>query len=162
MKYILIFSIIIFFTACSSQSGAYKKSTEIDNTLHKSVSAPWVEISAEGSDYALSNKKSHSIFLFNSACRKYEMSNLSTLTSSILSGLEDLKIIYNKNVFYQQREAVEVMASGSLDGVVRFFKIVTIQKNNCIYDYILIATSEKNMELDSPSMDSFLKRIILK
>ncbi len=57
--------------------------------LLSSIPNPWVEISAEGSDYALSNEKTQSIFLFNSACRKYEASNLNVLTSSILSGLDE-------------------------------------------------------------------------
>lgn len=162
MKHIIFFTFIILISACSSQTGVYKKSEEVNNTLIKNISSPWSELNAEGSDYALSNNETHSIFLFNSACRKYEGSNLSALTSSILSGMEELKILNKKNTYYQEREAVEVLASGKLDGVLRFFQIITIQKNNCIYDYILISTNLKNLELDSPAMKSFLQRIILK
>jgi len=130
--------------------------------LISSLPKPWTEISAEGSDYALSNEITQSIFLFNSACRKYESSNLNALTSSILAGLDELKILDKKNIFHQQREAVEVLASGKLDGVLRYFKIVTTQKNNCIYDYVLISKSLKKLEEDTPSMNIFLARIFLK
>lgn len=151
----------LLFSACSTDSGAYKKSESLNNQLSKNIPRPWSEMNTEGSDYALSNPKTKSIFLFNSSCRKYEGSTLSALTSSILTGIEDVKISEKKNVFYQEREAAEVTASGKLDGVLRYFKIVTIQKNNCIYDYVLISTNKKNLELDSVDLKIFLERIIL-
>lgn len=161
MKNLIFILIALIFSACSSDSGAYRKSDNIINHLTKNIPRPWNEISSEGSDYALQNANSKSIFLFNSSCRKYEASSLSVLTSSILTGIEDLKITDKKNTSYQNREAAEVTANGKLDGIARFFKIITLQKNNCIYDYILIATSSKNLENDSGDLKIFLERIIL-
>ena len=66
-----------------------------------------------------------------------------------------------KNTVYQEREAVEISANGKLDGIARYFKIITLQKNNCIYDYMLISTSAKNLEADSVDLKIFLERIIL-
>lgn len=86
---------------------------------------------------------------------------MNALTTSILTGIEDVKITEKKDAFYQGREAVEVTANGKLDGITRFFKIVTIQKNNCIYDYVLISTDTKNLEKDSNDLLVFLGRIIL-
>lgn len=146
---------------CSTDSGTYKKSERIDNRLSGRVPAPWVEISSEGSDYALQNKNTNSIFLLNSACRKYEGSTLSSLTSSILTGIESVQITEKANVFYQDREAVEVTANGKLDGITRYFKIITTQKNNCIYDYVLISTNAKNLATDAPALSTFLERIII-
>jgi hypothetical protein len=161
MRNIILLLLIFIFSACSTESGAYKKSNTITNHLSKNIPHPWSEISSEGSDYALRNNKTKSIFLFNSSCRKYEGSSLNALTNSILTGIEDLIIIENKNVFYQEREAVEVVASGKLDGILRHFKIVTIQKNSCIYDYVLISTNKKNLETDSIDLKTFLERITL-
>ena len=163
MKYINLLIITLLFVACSTnETGIYKKSTEVANKVEGKIPAPWKNISTEGSDFALKNEKTKSIFLFNSACRKFEASNLNTLTSSILTGLEDLKFIEKKNSFYQEREAAEVLASGKLDGVLRFFKIITVQKNSCIYDYVLISTTLKNIESDTPALKDFLQGIILK
>lgn len=161
MKNTILLFIFLLLTACSSDSGTYQKSSNIVNHLTKNIPRPWSEINSEGSDYALINNKSKSIFLFNSSCRKYEGSTLSALTSSILTGIEDVTIIDKKNSTYQEREAVEVTASGKLDGIARYFKIITIQKNNCIYDYMLISTTEKNLEADSVDLKTFLERIIL-
>lgn len=161
MKNIILILIFFAINACSSDSGTYKKSDRIVNTLIKKNPRPWSEINSESSDYALQNEKTKSIFLFNSACRKFEGSNLNALTSSILSGLDDLQITEKKNVFYQEREAVEVTANGKLDGIARYLKIVTIQKNNCIYDYVLISTNQKNLDTDTADLKIFLERIIL-
>jgi hypothetical protein len=162
MKHILLLTFIFFFCSCAStDSGLYKKSSTVVNQLKNEPPAPWSAINAEGSDYALQNKNTKSLFLFNSACRKYEASSLSALTSSMLTGIEDVKITEKNNVFYQDREGVEVAANGKLDGILRFFRIVTIQKNNCIYDYVLISTNQKNLDTDSSALKIFLQRIIL-
>lgn len=163
MRLLLSLFIILVFVSCSStETSVYKKSTSVTNNLKNNLPKHWREINPESSDYALENSDTKSLFIFNSACRKYEGSNLSTLTSSILAGINDLKILEKKSSFYQEREAAEVMASGNIDGVERFFKIITIHKNNCIYDYVLISTSHKNLTNDSPSLQYFLTRIMLK
>jgi len=161
MKHILLLSLILLFGSCASDSGLYKKSSAIDNQIASSPPAPWVSINSESSDFALQNNKTKSLFLLNSACRKNDSSSLDALISSMLTGLDDVTFIENKSVTYQERQAVEVVASGKLDGVMRFFKIVTIKKNNCIYDYVLISTNAKNLDNDSPDLKIFLKRIIL-
>lgn len=79
----------------------------------------------------------------------------------MLAGISELNINERKDIFYQDREAVEVAASGKLDGIQRFFRIITTQKNNCIYDYILISTNQKNLDADTPALRLFLERIIL-
>ena len=161
MKHLFILLFILINSSCSTDSGAYKKSPSVNNQLKVAIPSPWVEMNSEGSDYALRSKNTKSIFLFNSACRKYEASSLSSLTSSILAGIEEVKIVQQNTAFYQEREAVEVSAFGKLDGIVRFFRIVTIQKNNCIYDYVLISTSQKNVDDDYSSLKFFLQRIII-
>lgn len=163
MNKILFLIMTFFLSACAStDNGIYKKSSQVENTIQSNIPSYWSEVNNEGSDFALINNKTKSFFLFNSACRKFEVSSLNALTSSILSGIDDLKILEKKNVTYQQREATDVLASGRLDGIERYFKIVTIQKNNCIYDYVLISQNKKMLENDKSDFLNFLQRIILK
>lgn len=163
MRHFFLFLIFLSLYSCgSSEPTNYRKSTEIVNKLKTNIPKPWKEMNADASDYALENTQTNSLFILNSACRKYEASNLNTLTSSILSGIDNLFFIEKKKSFYQEREAAEVTASGTLDGVQRFFKIITIQKDNCIYDYVLISTNDKNLAADTPALQSFLERIVIK
>jgi hypothetical protein len=159
----LIFIVIAtVLTSCASNdNGRYTKSDHVTNTLEKKIQKPWKEIKSEGSDFALTNTNSNSFFLFNSSCRKFEASNLNTLTASILTGLDNLEIIERASATHQDREAVLVTAKGKLDGITRFFKILTTQKNSCIYDYVLIATNQKNLDTDTADFNSFTQSIKL-
>jgi hypothetical protein len=154
--------ILFLITACSStENGAYSKSTFVENNLTTSIKSPWSAIESEGSDLALSNGLTKSIFLFNSACRKNEASNLSVLTNSILTGIDKVEYLDKSNVIHQGREASITEAKGSIDGVERYFRILTTQKNNCIYDYALISTTKTNLIKDTADFNKFIQLIKL-
>lgn len=163
MKKILFLFIFILASCSSSEtdSGAYTKSTTVENRLSKKIPAPWIEVKNEGSDLALNNKTTGSFFIFNSACRKYDPSNLPTLTNSLLTGINNLEIIEKSMITHQDRDASLVIAKGSIDGVERFFRLLTTQKNNCIYDFALIATNKKNLEKDTIAFNNFIQLLIL-
>lgn len=162
MKKILLLILITILGACSSnESGAYSKSKSVENNLSKAIKTPWSEIDNEGSDLAFSNKKTNSIFIFNSACRKFDPSNLPTLTNSILTGIDNVEMMEKTMTTHQGREAVIVVAKGTVDGIARYFRILTTQKNNCIYDYALIATSEANLKKDTADFNNFIQLLKL-
>lgn len=163
MKTLLLCS-FLFLIACSSSetdNGAYKKSTTVENNLLKSLKYPWKEVDGQGSDFALINQKTDSFFIFNSACRRYDPNNLPTLTNSLLTGIGDLEVSERSIVSYQGRDAELVIAKGSLDGVARFFRTLTTQKNNCIYDFALISTGQKNLEKDTEDFNKFIQLLKL-
>jgi len=160
MKKLLLMLFIV--TACSStDNGAYSKSSSVQDDLSKTVTLPWKIVDNEGSDLALNNQATNSFFLFNSACRKFESSNLSVLTNSILTGIEKVEYINKESTTHQDRDANVVIAKGSMDGIERFFHIMTTQKNNCIYDFALISTSMDNLKKDTPSFEKFVQQLKL-
>jgi hypothetical protein len=156
----LLFMFSIFLISCSSSetdNGAYSKSTLVEDSLSKNIKAPWIKVSNEGSDLALNNKRTNSFFIFNSACRKFDPSNLPTLTNSILTGIDNVEINEKSITTHQDREAVLVIAKGSVDGIERYFRILTTQKNNCIYDLALIATTAEKLEKDTVDFNKFIQ-----
>ena len=156
------FFIFILITACSStDNGAYTKSTSVQNQLTASLKSPWLQVDDEGSDLALNNKSTKSFFLFNSACRKFESSNLSVLTNSMLTGIDNVDYISKEKATHQGRDANLVIAKGSIDGVQRFFRIMTTQKNNCIYDFALISTNISNLTKDTLDFNKFIQLLQL-
>jgi hypothetical protein len=160
MKKLLLLLFIL--SACaSSDNGAYSKSETVKDELSKNIPLPWKKIDDEGSDLALTNKNTNSFFLFNSACRKYEASTLSVLTASMLTGIDNVEYKERTSTTHQDRDATLIVAKGSMDGVARFFRILTTQKNNCIYDYALISTSMKNLELDTADFNKFTQLLKL-
>ena len=163
MKKLLLLTFITVLAACSSgqNSGAYTKSKLVENNLSKSIKSPWKEIANEASDLAFNNKNTNSFFIFNSACRKFDPSNLPTLTNSILTGIDNVEIMEKLTTTHQDREAVLVVARGTVDGIARYFRILTTQKNNCIYDYALISTSNAFLIKDTPDFNNFIQLLKL-
>lgn len=164
MKKKLLFLFISILSACSSSenNGSYTKSKTVENNLGQAIKLPWIQIDSDGSDLALNNKNSNSIFIFNSACRKFDSSNLPTLTNSILTGIDNVEVSEKTATTHQDRDAVLVVATGAVDGVSRFFRVLTTQKNNCIYDYALISTTEKNLLKDTKDFNLFIQLLKLK
>ena len=59
-----------------------------------------------------------------------------------------------------ERDSQWIKASGKLDGVKTFFIITTLQKNFCIYDYMIISKSIKKLNIDEPYFNEVIKGII--
>ncbi len=145
----------------SNENGAYIKSKNYINELEKSIPSNWSRLTDDGADFALMNKKSNSIFLINSACRKNETSSLNALSSSLITGIADIEIIERKNIDFQGREAQEIKFSGKVDGVKSYVNIITTQKNYCIYDFVLISKSIKKLDQDYTNFKDFISRVTL-
>ena len=163
MKKNYLFILILTLSACSSSenNGAYNKSTNVENNLSLAIKSPWQQIESNGSDLAFNNNKSNSIFIFNSACRKFELSNLPNLTNSILTGINNVETFEKTTTTHQEREAMLVVAKGSVDGITRYFRVLTTQKNNCIYDYALISASQEDLIKDTNDFNKFIELLKL-
>lgn len=163
MKQYFLLVFLLLLTSCglfsSNEGTIYSKSTEYQNTFKQHIPTPWQEIKNDGSDFAIRNSKSNSTILLNSSCRKNDNGNLNSLTTSILSGIENVTIISKKNISLYEREAIEIKASGKLDGITVHFLITTLQKNFCVYDYVLISSNAKKLEQDSGTYSNFLNGI---
>ncbi len=165
MKHFFYILILFILVACSSNSndrGVYKKSTQYVNLLDKSIPVVWRKINSEGADYALENKVTGSIFVFTSACRNYDQSSLTNLTSSMLSSLGRPTVLEKRKLNHQGRESEIIKFQASVDGITRYLYTLTLQKNDCIYDYALIATSLKNLDIDLEDFIRFSNAIVLK
>ncbi len=162
---LLILSTLIIISSCSffssNESSTYTKSQFVNNTVINGYKN-WKVVKNEGADFALLNSVTNNIFLFNSACRKFEASNLSTLTSSLLTGIESIVISKKEIIQLFDREALAIVANGKVDGVKTYFSIITLQKNSCIYDYALISSKEKKLEKDLEEFNLLIKKVIIK
>jgi hypothetical protein len=152
MKFSFLLIVALFLTSCglftSNENGTYIKSKTVINQFEQNLPREWTKIKSEGSDFAISNSGTSSVILFNSACRKFESSTLNALASSLLSGIEDIKIISRNRIKIAERDAEEIKASGKVDGVETYMAVSIVQKNFCIYDYVLISSSLSRLNND--------------
>lgn len=105
--------------------------------------ANWNSIDPDKSDYAFVHEQSGSILLISSTCKKYEASSYTQLTSTLLSGLDELAFEDATEVKIFGRKGNRVEANASLDGVQTYFLILTLRKNRCLYDYALITATKQ-------------------
>lgn len=157
---LLLISSCAFFQ--TQDTGNYSKSTSIENKMLTMNLKPWTQVKNEGSDFSLFNNLTKSYFLFNSACRKNEQSTLKTLSTSMFAGIEDVEYLEKTTITHQDRDAALVIAQGKVDGITRYFRVLTTQKNNCIYDFVLISINKLTLDKDSTDFNSFTQNIILK
>lgn len=143
-------------TSCSmiiaKPEGESNKSYNIQFKSHG-----WEEINPDSSDFAFANKSSKSTILAQSYCKKYQASSLEVLSNNILNGINNLQTLEKKEVFTFGRQGIQSVASGFIDGVKVYLEMVNIQKDSCLYDFILISTSLENLKKDHNDFETFLK-----
>lgn len=124
----------------------------------------WTSISPDVADTAFLNNATGSIITSNSQCKKYEKTSLDQLAENILrgSGIEGLEIIEKKPTTFSEREAMRVIAQGKADGVKTYLSILTLRKNRCVYDFILVSNTEKSFKKDQKAFEVFLKTVKIK
>ena len=144
MRYIVFHSVIflLFVSFLASCSLFFESGTDhLKSDLYKInfESKGWETIDPDVADFAFANYKTGQIFTSNSLCKKYQSTPLNELTNNLTSGIQDLKIIKRKNTYFHKRAAQKLHASGKLDGVPVKFSSLTMKKNRCTYDFILIS-----------------------
>lgn len=101
----------------------------------------WEMLTPDKSDYAMINKKTKSIIMINSLCKKYLSHNFNDLFNGMTAGISNLKVKSKKIIKFSGRKASEFEIMGDVDGVKTHVKGLTLKKNRCIYDFILMAKS---------------------
>jgi hypothetical protein len=139
------------------------KSPDLKSKSYTLQEAPrgWRVLAPGGSDHAFSNEKSFSIITINSLCGRYESTNLRQLTFNMLGGLDEPIIEHSTTVQYNNREALRSDATARIDGVPVFLTVKILRKNECIYDIVLISTSNEARESDTAAYNKLLTHIII-
>jgi hypothetical protein len=159
-KRVFAFTLLFLIGSCSSlvpdpnrkniKSKSY--SFEIDDDL-------WEKTEPDTSDHAYLNPDSGSYFIINSLCKKYQNASLGKLSSSIISGISNLKISDKKTLLIHNREGIVLVGEGKLDGVVFKLKILTFQKDRCTYDFALLSPGKGYTVKESHSFDSLITSV---
>jgi hypothetical protein len=160
-KKINIIKLILYSIVVSSCSFILPSKTGVIKSETYSVrfqDSQWEAVSPDESDLAFNHKKLGSILLANSMCRKYESTSLKNLTFNLFAGVENFKIVTRKPIKFSERDALKSYATGVLDGVKVNFITVTLKKNRCIYDFVLISLAPNKSERDK-HFDKFLNSV---
>lgn len=136
-----------------------------DRTAPKSASynvtppdSPWQKVAAgEASgtdslkaDLAYENPETGAIISLNSLCRKYNDTPLESLTKNLVRGIQNKKLISQKNIAINNAEGQDSLFEGTVDDVKINLRTVVLKKDYCTYDfiYVVIPSRERNDRSD--------------
>jgi hypothetical protein len=158
--------IIILAASCFTSCALFipKPQRDIKSTDYsiKFSSSDWESIPPDIADAAFAKRKTSSIITANSICKKYDSTSLENLTSSMISGLNNIKIEKEEELNFSERKARRVYLNGSLDGVNVSMIIQTLRKNRCVYDFVLISRDNKTRQADEKDYNKFLESVFIK
>lgn len=157
LSLLTLIGMLIVSVGCSLWSNTESFKSDVYKLTH--LPAGWNRLAPEGSDHAFENPQTNSIITINSLCKRYESTSLKQLTYNILGGLDDTEIEEAQVLHFNSRDALRTKSKARIDGVPVYLIIQTTRKNNCIYDFLLISTSEQNRETDQQAFNELLTGI---
>lgn len=119
----------------------------------------WEILPPEASDYAFANPISNSIITVNSLCGKYASTSLKHLTENLMGGINDIQTTNRQTLNFVAREALWSEMTGKTDGVPVYLVVQIVRKNDCIYDFILISSTDEIRKKDMIDFKQLLSTV---
>jgi len=151
---LLIF--LIFSTGCVSVQIGPKKGEQAKNIKFKTPPEPFVSIDSSDVDYGWKNGINSTSISFRSVCNDTIDPSLDSIQQSLIYGLENVQVLKSQRVPFQQREALNSIILGKLDGIFTKMEFMILKKNNCTYTLSYIAL-DKMFDSDYLTFKDFLK-----
>lgn len=104
----------------------------------RDLGSEWMPVSLKGAEQAWVIPNEGSSLLIDSDCNKRNQDvPLIGLTGQLLIGMTDQKIIDQKTVPFQDREALVSTYSLKVDGAFQKMHILVLKKSGCVFDVVL-------------------------
>lgn len=144
MKYTIgILFLIFILSGCVSVNVAAKKAKKSDSYVLKSPQVPFEQLKTESADLAWKSKKTNNIISLQSECNSEQETSLQNIANSAYNAFSDYKTEQENVIEYNQREALQTLVAGKVDGVPVKMKSYFFKKNECIYTITYFGTPQK-------------------
>jgi hypothetical protein len=125
-----------------------------------SLGPNWKKAALEGeessADFIYVNQKTSAYIAVNSMCKRYPDSSLASLSKQLMGPMSNAEIIAQEKLMIDEREALSTRSKGLLDGVAVEAKFVVVRKNECIFDFSLVA-GKRIFDEDEEDFDRLVK-----
>lgn len=126
---LLILVLLVFTVGCSKH-----KRVEPIRTL----GAEWMPVTLKGAEQAWVIPSEGSSILIDSQCTQRNQDvPLIGLTGQLLIGMTHQRLIEQKTIPFQDREALISTYSLKVDGAMQKMHILVLKKNGCVFDVVL-------------------------
>jgi hypothetical protein len=110
-----------------------------DNHVAYSIGLPgegWQRVKLPTANVAWFDDAAGAALLVNSHCEGVQDAPLQGLAGELLIGMTEREVHEQRVVPFSGREALEMTASGKLDGVLRRRALFVLKKDGCVYDVV--------------------------
>ena len=121
------------------------------------LGAGWERLNVDDqNDLAFLHREEGAIVQVNATCDPYQDTPLTSLTNHLLIGFTDREIDSQSLVPIDGREALRTHLLASLDGVQRELLLYVLKKDECVYDFALIARPGEPYSRVEPPFEAFV------
>lgn len=153
--FFIICTLIALNSCVSVKLGENFQSSAKKNFTFTEPNQPFVKVDLDQADEAWqSSKTGNNISIFTD-CRP-NSSSLKSLRSSLFGGVEDLIVNEEKTLTFNNREALQSVITGKMEGVPVKINILIFKKNECVYNITYVALTER-YEKEIPIFKKFLE-----
>jgi hypothetical protein len=96
----------------------------------------WQRVKVETANIAWVDSSGGRALLVNSHCEGVQDAPLSGLAGELMIGMTERAVQEERLLPFAGREALEMVATGKLDGVVRRRALFVLKKDGCVYDIV--------------------------
>lgn len=113
----------------------------------------WRRIGMEDNDLAWHNEQVGAVVQVNATCDPFQDVPLSALTNHLLIGFTDREFRSSEAVPLDGREALRSRVVARLDGVPRELLLYVMKKDQCTYDFALVAPPGESYREAEPEFE---------
>lgn len=96
----------------------------------------WQKVKLQTADVAWFDEAHGAALLVNSHCEGVQDAPLQGLAGELMLGMTEREVHAERVLPFAGREALEMVASGKLDGVLRRRALFVLKKDGCVYDIV--------------------------
>ena len=150
---------LIFSFACGSSQGTYSREVYRDTESAFHLAEPsggsWRQVDVDDQN-DLAWTSGSAVIQVNSSCSPNLDIPLEALTNHLLIGFTERSVVEQKRIPMASREALRTHVQAKLDGVAREMVLVVLKKDQCVYDFAVVAEPGPDFERAQPVLDRML------
>ncbi|GIL17623.1 MAG: hypothetical protein BroJett040_13740 [Oligoflexia bacterium] len=132
MRHLALYILFLLLTSCVSVNVNPSKVTRAKDVEFIAPSSPFHSIQNNSVDQAWQSKNTGNTIAYLSECGGSDIS-LKQMETESLSAISQPNILESKTGTYNDRESLESLAAGKVDGIEIKMKLILFKKNNCNY-----------------------------
>lgn len=129
-------------SACVSVSISQPPPTKAKKVGYTEPQNPFSVISTENADKAWQSEKTKATIAYLSECQGTMDTQLKTVESESLNAVNHPTVLSSQTGIFNERESIETLAEGNIDGVPVKLALVVFKKNGC--NFTLTYMGRKN------------------